>query len=517
MAIQGLQTGKQRSRIDLREGSGELEGIRASEEKRRMLYEVNLLLNEKDRRKRDDKLKYYRPHKKQMEFHRCEKRNRWALGGNRTGKTEVGAAEAVWWARGTHPFKDINKPTDGWVVSLTNEVQRDVAQAKVLSYLNPAWIKSVKMREGRVDDPDHGIIDFILVESVHGGLSKIGFKSCDQGRERFQGTSKDWIWFDEEPPLEIYQECVMRTLDCSGDIWGTMTPLKGLTWVYNTIYLNEPGDPEVWYIAMAWEDNPYLNPGEIERLSATLSEEELEARREGRFVAITGLVYKEFDERVHVIEPFDVPREWQDTMSIDPGLDAPLSCHWYAVDHDGNVYVVAEHYRSGWSITGHMREIERISREMDWRRDTYGHLSCVMDAAADQRTIQSEKTVAELFRREGLNVNTNVNKSRYAGIQTVKQYLETRPHYDEQRWPKGKPRLFIFACCTGMIREIKKYRWKESNSGKEEPMGVDDHAMDDLRYYLMTRPQAYEHKPVMDGTLRKHKQQQMRALKKRRR
>ena len=486
------------------------------EEQRSLIYEAQMLITELERRKREDKLRYYRPHKKQMEFHRCPKRNRWALGGNRTGKTEVGAAEAVWWARGTHPFRRIDKPVDGWVVSLTNEVQRDVAQRKVLSYLNPSWIKGVKMREGRADDPDHGIIDFILVESIHGGNSVIGFKSCDQGRERFQGTSKDFIWFDEEPPLEIYQECVMRTLDCRGSIWGTMTPLKGLTWVYNSIYLNEMNDPEVWYVAMTWDDNPYLSKDEIVRLTMTLTEEELEARKEGRFVALTGLVYKEFRESMHVIEPFDVPLEWQDAISIDPGLEAPLSCHWYARDYDGNVYVVAEHYHAGWSITGHMREIERISREIEWKRDVYGHLSCIMDAAADIRSLQNEKSVAQLFRQEGMNVNTNVNKSRFAGIQTVKKYLEPRPHPDEERWPKGKPKLFIFKTCPMMIKEIKGYRWKENvTDGRDEPQGKDDHAMDELRYYLMTQPEPYTFKPVVDKTLRDHKRKELARLKKR--
>ena len=488
------------------------------ESERSLLYEASLLIGEMERRKRDDKLKYYRPHKKQMEFHRCMKRNRWVLGGNRTGKTEVGAAEAVWWARGTHPFRRISRPVEGWVISLTNEVQRDVAQKKVLSYLNPAWIKGVKMREGRADDPDHGVIDFILVESVHGGNSVIGFKSCDQGRDRFQGTSKDFIWFDEEPPLEIYQECLMRTMDCKGSIWGTMTPLKGLTWVYDTIYINEVRDPEVWYIAMSWEDNPYLLKDEVERLTATLSEEELEARREGRFVALTGLVYKEFRENIHVIPPFPVPREWQDTLSIDPGLDAPLSCHWYARDHDGNVFVCGEHYHAGWAITGHMREIERISRELDWKRDSYGRLSCIMDAAADQRSLQSERSVAEIFRAEGMNVNTHVNKSKWAGIQMVKKYLELRPNPDEKRWPKGKPKLFIFATCPMMIAEIKKYRWKENtNGGKEEPLGVNDHAMDELRYYIMHDPGVYEPKPKEDTMLRDHKRKLARRLKKSRR
>ena len=63
-------------------------------------------------------------HQKQMLFHKSSARNRWIFGGNRTGKTECGAVEAVWFARGIHPFRKIEHATCGWVVSLTGEVQR---------------------------------------------------------------------------------------------------------------------------------------------------------------------------------------------------------------------------------------------------------------------------------------------------------------------------------------------------------------------------------------------------------
>ena len=70
-------------------------------------------------------------------FHRCEKRNKWLLGGNRTGKTEAGAAECVYLVRGNHPYLAVSRPMNGWVVSLSGEVQRDVAQKKLLGYINP--------------------------------------------------------------------------------------------------------------------------------------------------------------------------------------------------------------------------------------------------------------------------------------------------------------------------------------------------------------------------------------------
>ena len=486
--------------------------MRRAREAKEILLEAEALTGELKRRWKEDKLLYYRPHEKQRMFHACLKRNKWALGGNRTGKTEAGAAECAYLARGNHPYRETKGPMNGWVVSLTAEMQRDVAQKKLMSYLNPAWIKSIRMREGKADDPEGGIIDYVQIECVHGGVSTIGFKNCAQGREKFQGTSQDFIWFDEEPPEDIYQECLMRTLDNGGLIFGTMTPLKGMTWVHDRIYLNEADDPEVWYVTMSWEDNPHLSEEAIRQMERALTEEELAARRDGRFVAVHGLVYGEFDERVHVIEPFDIPHEWQDMISIDPGMAKPLSCHWYAADHEGNVYVVAEHYRAGLSVEDHMEAIDEISRALEWRRDSGGRLTALMDAAADQHTLQAEKSVAELFRERGMNVNTRVNKSKWAGIQRVRQYLKKRPCFDQARWPEGKPSLFIFKTCPMMIREIKQYRWRADGEA-EEPIKKDDHAMDELRYYLMHRGEPAGVNPLLsEGPILRHKKQLAKRL-----
>ncbi len=415
-------------------------------------------------------------HKKQLAFHRCKKRNRWVFGGNRSGKTECGAVEAVWLARGVHPYRK-NKPNVfGWVVSLTAQVQRDVAQSKILHYLRPDWIEDIVMTSGRKDAPMSGVIDQIYIKNVFGGTSVIGFKSCEMGRERFQGSSLDFVWFDEEPPQEIYEECRMRVADRQGDIFGTMTPLKGLTFLYTEIYLNPRHDPEVWYEFMEWADNPFLPKKEIALLENTLDETVKQARRYGRFCTREGLVYPEFDESVHVIEPRPIPPEWQDTISIDPGLKNPLSAHWYAVDYDGNVYVVAEHYASDMGVDEHAAAILEISRRIGWKRDAKGRVSALIDSAADARTLASEKSVTELFYERGILANSRVNKEMFGGIAQVKSYLNRK---------NGLPDLYIFSNCVHMIREFKGYFW----GSEERPVKRDDHAMDDLRYYLMTRPQ----------------------------
>ena len=232
------------------------------------------------KRKDGDRLAQYNTgevkHEKQLAFHRCLKRNRWVFGGNRSGKTECGAGECVYLARGIHPYKENKTDVQGWVVSLSTQVQRDVAQKKILQYLRRDWIEDIVMQSGRKDSPEHGIIDFIRVKNVLGGSSMIGFKSCDQGREKFQGTSLDFVWFDEEPPEDVYDECRMRVIDRKGELFGTMTPLKGLTFVYNEIFLNRHNDPEVWYEFMEWSDNPYLDRAEVERMEGSMDENTLQ-------------------------------------------------------------------------------------------------------------------------------------------------------------------------------------------------------------------------------------------------
>lgn len=332
---------------------------------REIVERLREIEREQKKRAEDDRLARYntgwKRHQKQIAFHKCKKRNRWVFGGNRSGKTECGAAECVYIARGIHPYRKNKPDTAGWVVSLSAQVQRDVAQKKILSYLRRDWIDEIVMQSGRKDSPESGIIDFIRVKNVFGGISVIGFKSCDQGREKFQGTSLDYVWFDEEPPEDIYDECRMRVFDRRGDIFGTMTPLKGLTFVYERIYLNKFADDEVWYEFMEWADNPYLSKREIEALSASMDESAAQQRRYGKFAATgAGLVYPEFDERVHVIEPFDVPKEWQDNISIDPGLNNPLSAHWYAADFDDNVYVIYEHFAAGKDVDFHAAAIREI-------------------------------------------------------------------------------------------------------------------------------------------------------------
>ena len=101
----------------------------------------------------------------------------------------------------------------------------------------------------------------------------------------------------------------------------------------------------------------------------------------------------------------------------------------------------------------------------------------------------------------GILANPNVKKDLFAGIQRVKRYLN----------PSGGPRLYIFRSCVNLIREFKSYWWGDGDAPKK----ADDHALDELRYFLMTRP--FNDKPEEKSEIARHKERLSRAAAKERR
>ena len=87
----------------------------------------------------------------------------------------------------------------------------------------------------------------------------------------------------------------------------------------------------------------------------------------------------------------------------------------------------------------------------------------------------------------------------FSGISTVKRYLKDG---------EGKPHLFIFKNCTNLIREFKSYWWGD----QDLPIKNDDHSLDELRYYLMSKPKIPQ-KNEIKNELYEEKMRLMRKLK----
>jgi len=171
------------------------------------------------------------------------------MAANQVGKTYSGAFEVAMHATGRYPdwWKGhrFNRSVNIWAGSDTSETTRDTVQTNLIG--PPAdrdeWgtgsiphdcFGEVKMRQGIAD-----AVDTILVKHVSGHFSSIGFKSYDQKRKKWQGTKKDLIWLDEEPPMDIYMEALTRTNAVpDGRIFLTFTPLMGLSEVV-MMFLND--------------------------------------------------------------------------------------------------------------------------------------------------------------------------------------------------------------------------------------------------------------------------------------
>ncbi len=422
-------------------------------------------------------------HKKQLAFHQSLAKSRFVFGGNRTGKSVCGAIETIWYATGLHPFIKIDHACDGWVVSLTRQVQRDVAQAKILQYLPSEWIVKTVMVSGSAFAPEHGVIDFILVRNVFGTISKIGFRNCEQGRERFQGVSLDYVWFDEEPPEEIYDECLLRLLDRGGVHWVTMTPLKGRSWVYERIYLRQERQSDLACFWMSWDDNPYLSDEEKHYLIANLPPEVLESRRYGRFVAADGLVFPNFDI-ANVIEPimFEQPDAYY--LAIDPGYRNPTAVVWAMIVGE-NLYVVSDYEVAGLTVAEHSQAILQRTVDLGWDLQ---QVRILIDSAANQKTSACEVSTAAQYRNYGLLVDANVNKNLAQGLLEMKTLFGNA---------EGKRSLFIFKNCVHLISELRGYYWGDG----EQPQKVNDHTIDALRYIVMDWQRVNYHRNTSLNTL----------------
>ena len=166
------------------------------------------------------------------------------LAANRVGKTEsVGAYEVALHATGRYPdwwpgWRFL-KPVDIWAAGKKNETTRDVVQKKLFG--PPMMRGRAKSLEGTglVPAEDIGTVswkrgvqdlaDTVRIKHQSGGWSTIGLKSYEQGRGAFEGTEKDVIWFDEEPPGDCYTEALVRTMTTSGHLLLTFTPLEGMS------------------------------------------------------------------------------------------------------------------------------------------------------------------------------------------------------------------------------------------------------------------------------------------------
>lgn len=307
-----------------------------------------------------------------------------------------------------------------------------------------------------------------------------GMKNDDQ-REGLRSIGPDGaldiVWFEEAHQFteDDFNEMLARMRGQYAP-WSqiilTTNPDAPTHWINKRLIVG--GEASIYYSGAI--DNTYNPPTYVEflnRLTGILFERLVK----GRWVQAEGAVYDEWDNAIHLIDPFEIPKDWRRLRVVDFGYTNPFVCQWWAQDPDGRVYMYREIYKTQTLVEDHTREIIRLSE---------GEM---IEATISDHDAEDRATMAKY------GVDTvPANKEISPGIQIVKQRLKVQED--------SRPRLFIMRgaleaedqrlvdakrpTCTA--DEFPGYVWTKAADGKpvkEIPVKENDHGVDAARYFAV--------------------------------
>lgn len=437
------------------------------------------LIEEKKLRKKQRKLFSYYPetgpfrrdlYPKHMGFFDAgsEYRQRLFMAANRVGKTEGGGGyETALHLIGEYPLwwkgKRFDHAVKGWAAGDTAKTVRDIIQFKLLgpaSEFGTGLIPKDRIHKVTMKQGVSEAVDTIYVKHSSGEISQLSLKSYDQRRESFQGTEQDIIYLDEEPPLDIYTECLLRTMTNNGIIYLTFTPLMGMSEVVMSFLpggqILEKQEGSKFVISATWDDCGHLTDEVKKELWDSIPPFQRDARSKGVPQLGSGAIYPVPESDITVTD-FEIPPHWPRLYGMDVGWNK-TAVAWAAWDRDNDVvYFYAEHYRSQAEPSIHA---EAIRAKGNW---IPGEIDPASRGRAQRDGVQLLQSYIDL----GLNLDTAFNGVE-SGIYEVWQRLSTG-------------RLKVFKSMSNWLYEYRLYRRDE----KGHIVKSNDHLMDATRYGIM--------------------------------
>jgi phage terminase large subunit-like protein len=451
-----------------------------------------------EQRRTENRLAYYKPYTKQLEFHNAgaTHRERLFMAGNQLGKTVAGAAEAAMHLTGRYPDDWGGRRWDraivGWAAGVTGESTRDNVQRLLLGrpgqhgtgFIPKSAIADAPTSRGVPD-----LVDHIKVQHVSGGQSIVYLKSYEKGREKWQGDTIDFLWFDEEPGLEIYSEGLTRTQATGGMVWMTFTPLLGMSDVVVRFLMEESPDRHV--TRMTIDDAEHYTKEERERIIAGYPAHEREARARGVPIMGSGRVFPVVEELIRC-EPFPIPEWWPVVGGIDFGWDHPFAAIRLAWDRDADCVYVTHGYRVREATP--LIHCAALKPWGDWFPYAWPHDGLQHDKAAG-------KPLAQYYREQGLKLHfEHAQFAPNADGSPGGTSVEAGISHMLERMQQG--RFKVFSTCGEWFEEFRMYHRKEGLIVKER-----DDLMSATRYAVMMLriAQGKKKPPNMDKYARRAK------------
>lgn len=405
---------------------------------------------------------------KHMEFFAAgaEFSERLFMAGNRVGKTDAGSFEATCHLTGLYPpwweGRRFTEPIEMWACGTTSETTRDIIQAKLLGPHDKPGTGMIPshliLESTRRPHGLPGSIESAYIRHVTGGKSLLGLKTYEQGRKSFEGTAKHVIWDDEEPPQDVYQEQLLRTLTTHGVVFVTFTPLQGMSEVVTGFV--EPTDAArdvKVYVQAGWDDVPHLDEAMKRQILATMLPYQIAARTKGEPSLGSGAIFP-ISEADLMVPPRDFPNYlWPKAYGMDVGWNRTANI-WGALEVQTDIlYLFDEHYLGQGEPPSHAMAIRARG---DW-------IKGLIDPAANGRSQADGKKLLDQYRALGLDL-TPADNAVEAGILCVWTRMITG-------------RLKITANCANWFREFRKWHRDE----KGQIVKGNDHLMAATRYLLM--------------------------------
>lgn len=397
-------------------------------------------------------------------------RQRLFMAGNRVGKTVgAGGYELALHLTGRYPDwwkgRRFDRAITAWAAGDTRETTRDILQKKVAGEKGKLLEGNALVHPSLVKHTAAGFItdsfSSVKVQHVSGGLSTLHFKSYDQGREAFQGTEVDVVLLDEEPPLDVYIECLTRTMTNEGMIMLTFTPLKGMSETVLSFFPDNEireGEANGRFVVMAgWDDAPHLTEQAKQEMLATYPPFMRLARSRGLPQMGAGVIYP-VEQSNYVIEPFELTDDWKRAFGMDVGWNCTAAVFGAYSEREDRWVIWSEHYAKQATP---LENSHGIKGRGAW-------IPGVIDPASAGANQKDGTTLLGEYQSLGLDL-TPADNSVEAGIMRVWTLLST-----------GK--LQIFSNCTNLLRELRGYIRDE----KGKIVKKDDHACDALRYLCMS-------------------------------
>lgn len=304
----------------------------------------------------------------------------------------------------------------------------------------------------------------IKVRNRFGGESLLVLYGWEAVQERGKGVGvkNNHIYFDEVSKFKNFlfgwEEILRPTLiDLEGGATFISTP-NGFNHFYD-LSLMEGKNNDWKYFHFTSLDNPYLSPKELEDMRNEMTEDRYAQEILGQFRKKEGLVYKEFNRELHVINELPSQLEILYTLGgVDWGHTHPCAVITIKKDYSGNYYITDEFYKQG------LTEEDIIDYTV---------------SAKFNKVYPDPENASGIagLRKRGVNVKEvkKLKGSVVSGINKVREMLKQN-------------RIHVLSSCVNVIEEFESYSYPDEKEGQinENPLKEGDDTMDAIRYVIMS-------------------------------